>query len=45
MGPSLQFHGDLIWLKAVSASGGPSPSLRDRTASGVYTDLPMLRGT
>ena len=45
MGLSLRFHGDLIWLKVVSASGGPSSSLRDRSRSGVYTDLPTLRGT
>ena len=44
-GPNLRFRGDLIWLKAVSTSGGPSPSLRDRSRSAVYTDLPMLRGT
>ena len=45
VGPSLQFRGILIQLKAVSASGGPSPSLQDRSRSGVYTDPPMLRGT
>ena len=45
VGPSLQFPCDLIQLKVVSAFGGPSPSLQDRSASGVYTDLPMLRGT
>ena len=44
-GPNLWFHGDVIWLKKVSASGGPSPSVQDRSISGVYTDLPMLRGT
>ena len=45
VGPSLQFRGILIQLKAVSASGGPSPSLQDRSRSGVYTDPPMLGGT
>ena len=44
-GPNLLFHGDLILLKATSASGAPSPSLRDRSESGVYTDPPILRGT
>ena len=45
VGSNLRFCGDLIWLKAVSVSLGPSPSLRDRSRAGVYTDPSMLRGT
>ena len=45
VGPSLQLRGDLTRLKAMSASGGPSPPLKDRSGSEVYTDSPMLGGT
>ena len=45
VGPILRFRGDLIQLKAVSASGRPSLSLQDRFGSGIYTDLPVVRGT
>ena len=43
-GPNQRLHDDLLWLKAVSVSGGLSPSLRVRFGSGVYTHPPKLRG-